>query len=64
MRISKVLLSLIAVAGLGLAVGCADDAVKDSGIAKKSAPASAPASTPAPEAAPAAPVSAPASSAA
>jgi hypothetical protein len=43
MRISKILLSLIAVAGLIVAVGCADEAVRDSGVAKgnkKSAPAS------------------------
>ena len=51
MRISKILLTLIAVAGLIVAVGCADEAVRDSGVAKgtkKSAPASAPASDAAP----------------
>ncbi len=66
MRISKALLSLVAIAGLVVAVGCADEAVKDSGVEHKtkSAPAtSAPASDAAP-AAPAAPTSAPASSAA
>ncbi len=46
MRISKVLLSLIAVAGLVVAVGCADEAVRDSGVKKaNSAPAPAPAET-------------------
>lgn len=63
MRISKALLSLVAVAGLVVAVGCADEAVRDSGVSKKSAPAPAP-SAPAPEAAPAPAPSAPASSAA
>jgi len=59
MRISKVLLSLVAVAGLVVAVGCADEATRDSGVAtKKSTPAPA---APAPEAAPA--TSAPASAA-
>ena len=62
MRISKVLLSLTAIAGLVVAVGCADEAVKDSGV-KHSAPAAAPASAPASDAAPAA-APAPASSAA
>ena len=56
MRISKVLLSLIAVAGLVVAVGCADEAVRDSGVksSKKPVAASDAAPAPASDAAPAA----------